>query len=170
MIDWQAATTSAQRLADTLAGSRRRIVLAESCTCGMGAALLGQCPGISNWFCGSLVVYRPQSKQHWLQIGAEMLARFSAESAQVSLALAEQALSRTPEADFSIAVTGHLGPDAPVDKDGKIFLAAVGRGQHSRQRLKTLQSSTRMERQVEAAIVMLDFGVEFLAGDTNSES
>lgn len=170
MIDWQTATTSAQRLADTLAASRRRIVLAESCTCGMGAALLGQSPGISNWFCGSLVVYRPQSKQQWLQVPADLLAAFTAESAQVSSALAEQALSRTSEADFSIAVTGHLGPDAPVDKDGKIFLAAVGRSQHSHQQLKTLQSSTRAERQLEAAIAMLDFAVEFLAGDTNSES
>ena len=166
MIDWQTAITSARRLADTLAASRSRIVLAESCTCGMAAALLGQCPGISNWLCGSLVVYRQQSKQQWLQVPAELLSAFSAESVQVSTALAEQALSETAEADVSIAVTGHLGPDAPVDKDGKIFLAAVGRGRRSAQWSISLQSSTRTERQVEAAIAMLDFAVEFVASET----
>ena len=74
----------------------------------------------------------------------------------------------TPEADIAAAITGHLGPDAPVDLDGVIVIGiASRRGGHSaiqierviRHRLTTempagdAQESLRELRQRDAATV-----------------
>ena len=138
-----------------------RLVLAESCTGGMAAAKLTTVPGISACFCGSMVVYRPTSKQTWLDIDAELLRRYSAESAQVTAALAERVLRSTPEADIAAAITGHLGPDAPPEVDGICFVAIAvaepaGRGSKIiDQRRLCLQSDDRAARQDEAAESLL---------------
>jgi nicotinamide-nucleotide amidase len=153
---------AAARLADTLAHSSLRIVLVESCTCGMAAALLGQCPGISQWLCGSFVVYRQQSKRQWLQIDSNRLKEFSAESIEVSVALASQALSHTDEADVAVSITGHLGPDAPAEKDGRVYLAANRKGALENRQVRILNAASRADRQLEAAIAMLDFASDYL--------
>ena len=85
-----------------------RIVFAESCTAGLASAQLAQVPGISDWMCGSAVTYRESVKQDWLGIDAAMLAKHTAVSAAVTRQMSEQVLRRTPEADLSVAVTGHL--------------------------------------------------------------
>ncbi|MFM7928628.1 MAG: CinA family protein, partial [Pirellula sp.] len=46
--------------------SNRRIVLAESCTGGLAAAWFTSVPGASDVFCGSMVVYRNDTKSQWL--------------------------------------------------------------------------------------------------------
>ena len=46
------------RLADCLRLRSRRVVLAESCTAGLVSAALAQVPGVSEFHCGSAVVYR----------------------------------------------------------------------------------------------------------------
>ena len=62
---------AAAKLAETLEQlGDQKVVFAESCTCGMAAALLGEVPGISNYFCGSQVVYRDLSKIDWLGVDA----------------------------------------------------------------------------------------------------
>ena len=60
--------TVAAELAEQLAAKQQKIVFAESCTAGMAAALLGGCPGISAWLCGSAVTYREATKTRWLDI------------------------------------------------------------------------------------------------------
>jgi len=65
-------------LAKRLADRQRKIVLAESCTAGLAAALLGECPGISAWFCGSAVTYREATKIQWLDVPTAVLKQFSA--------------------------------------------------------------------------------------------
>lgn len=161
------AQAAAQSLASKLAQQQVRLVLAESCTSGMASAMLGQCPGISQWFCGSQVVYRSASKQQWLDISAEKVLRvYSAESFETSQALADQILGRTNEANLAVAITGHLGPQAPVDKDGLVYLAArsdqAGEGQT---KLVSLEQVERIPRQIEAAAVMLEFAAEQLLVD-----
>ena len=131
----------------------------------MAAALLGQCPGISQWFCGSFVVYRQQSKRQWLQIQSDRLAAYSAESIEVSTDLANQALMNTDEADVAISITGHLGPDAPPENDGHIYLVANRRDAPANLQDRTLTSSTRTARQLEAAIAMLNFASDYLRAD-----
>jgi PncC family amidohydrolase len=109
--------------------SRKRIVLAESCTGGAIAANFTMVPGVSEVFCGSMVVYRNASKTQWLGLDPAMLAnpKIGPVSPQTSELLARQVLAHTPEADFALAITGHFGPDAPAHLNRRIFVAVVRR-------------------------------------------
>jgi PncC family amidohydrolase len=109
--------------------SRKRIVLAESCTGGAVAANFTMVPGVSEVFCGSMVVYRNDSKTQWLGLDPAMLAdpEIGSVSPQTSQLLAQQVLAHTPEADFALAVTGHFGPEAPAHLNRRIFVALVRR-------------------------------------------
>jgi nicotinamide mononucleotide (NMN) deamidase PncC len=119
------------QLRDGLHSRSDRLVLAESCTAGLVAAELGQIPGISEFLCGSMVVYRTPTKSAWLGISTSLLdnPEIGPVSAQVTIALAESALAKTPEATIAAAITGHLGPGSPVALDGKVFCAFVRRSQ-----------------------------------------
>ena len=150
------ASQAAFDLAAQLASTQTRLVLAERCTCGLVSAVLGQCPGISNWLCGSLASYREGSKQAWLDVDADLIAKHTAESAVVTKAMAVGALSVTPEADLAVAITGHLGPDAPEHQDGVIFIAALRRADKAAVVQSTrLQATQRVARQWEAALAAL---------------
>lgn len=116
-------------LRDLLANQGERLVLVESCTAGMTSGLLGQIPGISNYLCGSMVVYRNDSKRQWLGIDPTKLdnPNIGPVSKIVTQELAVAALELTPEATLAAAVTGHLGPEAPSDLDGRVFTCIVRR-------------------------------------------
>ncbi len=118
------------RVRDRLQFQGDRLVLAESCTAGLVAAELGQIPGISEFLCGSMVVYRTPTKAAWLGISAEDLAdpAIGPVSATVTMALAEAILVKTPEATISAAITGHLGPGSPLKMEGQLFFAFRRRG------------------------------------------
>ena len=120
----------AVKVRDAIARRQQRLVLVESCTGGWLAASLSALPGISQWWCGSLVVYRSASKNQWLAIENEILndPSIGPVSELVTTKLAHQALKHTMEADISIAVTGDIGPGASSEKDGRIFCAFAQRG------------------------------------------
>jgi nicotinamide-nucleotide amidase len=120
----------ATKLRDLIISRRKRFVLVESCTGGWLAASLATLPGISQWWCGSLVVYRCGSKHQWLGISDAMLAdpHVGPVSELVTVQLARQALAHTSEADLSLAVTGDLGPGVSLEKDGIVFCAMAIRG------------------------------------------
>lgn len=107
--------------------SNRRIVLAESCTGGLAAARLTSVPGASDVFCGSMVVYRNDTKSQWLGLDPQILAdeKIGPVSPQASEQLAREVLSCTPEAHLAIGITGHLGPNAPSELNRKVFLAGL---------------------------------------------
>lgn len=107
--------------------SRQQVVFAESCTAGLVAASLAIVPGISRSLCGSLVTYREACKTAWLGVEPQLLDSFTAVSREVTAAMAKGALQRTTEANWAAAVTGHLGPDAPPDRDGRIYIAIACR-------------------------------------------
>lgn len=161
-FDWAGLAAAAATAAERLERSGNvRVVFAESCTAGLACAALGACPGISRFLCGSLVTYREGSKSAWLQVPDSLLARYSAESQEVTLAMAEGALQTTPEATVAVAITGHLGPHAPPEKDGRIHVALLFRaisGGPSGQSLQSmvLTETSRGERQIEAASRMLE--------------
>jgi PncC family amidohydrolase len=100
-----------------------RIVLAESCTGGLISAALAQIPGVSDFHCGSAVVYRLDTKTKWLGISPTILIDPGPVSDVVARLMATGVLHRTPEADWAAAVTGHLGPNAPTDQDGLVYIA-----------------------------------------------
>lgn len=108
-----------------------RLVLAESCTAGRVAAELGGIPGVSNYLCGSLVVYRNDSKIRWLGIEPAVIEdpHHGPVSEAVTISLAESALLKTPEATLAGAITGHLGPGAPANLDGIVYCAIAVRNE-----------------------------------------
>lgn len=117
----------ARQLTDCLRTLGTRVVLAESCTAGLVSAALGQIPGVSEFHCGSAVVYRLDTKTRWLDVPAELLKNPGPVSDAVARAMATGVLRDTPEATWSAAITGHLGPQAPPDQDGLVFIAVARR-------------------------------------------
>jgi PncC family amidohydrolase len=161
------AFAAAQSLADALRQNRRRIVFAESCTAGLISATLARVPGISDWHCGSAVVYRLDTKHRWLGVSEALLQRPGPVSREVAEAMACGVLQRTPEADLAAAITGHLGPNAPAAQDGLIWIAVARRASHGELQVATAVShrladladaglSVRETRQREAARLVLE--------------
>lgn len=162
---WNTLAENARRLVDQLSRRDLRIVFAESCTGGLVAATLTQIPGVSNWLCGSAVTYQEATKQAWLNVPEHDLRQYTAVSEQVTRVMAQQVLAKTPQADFAVAVTGHLGPDAPKDIDGVVFIAAASR-EIPESDVATMQirltQDDRRSRQIEAAGAVLRFTIENL--------
>lgn len=148
-----------------------RFALAESCTGGLVAALLTAIPGISDLFCGSAVTYREDAKHRWLGIPAGTIDEHSAESQVVTDEMALGVLAATPEASFAASVTGHLGPDAPADIDGVIYIAVAKRHAESEIALQSkvrLTAQSRSDRQTEAAMMVLARFEEAVRADQGS--
>jgi nicotinamide-nucleotide amidase len=126
-------TALAKRVVDELRARHVRLVLAESCTGGLAAAILARIPGVSEFLCGSAVVYQVETKARWLRVSRRLLRNPGPVSREVASAMASGALAATPHADVSAAITGHLGPGAPPSQDGLIFLAVASRTQREQQ-------------------------------------
>ncbi|MBX3441173.1 MAG: CinA family protein [Planctomyces sp.] len=165
-------THSAREVGGLIAGLRLKLALAESCTAGLAAAALGGIPGGSCWLCGSAVVYRTETKMAWLGVDPPHLVPPEPDSvgAGTSRALAEALLRTTPEADLAATITGHLGPDAPAELDGRIFVQVLQRADQvafaepvnfaDALRLEAQPTGDPLEfrllRQMEAAAVLLE--------------
>jgi nicotinamide mononucleotide (NMN) deamidase PncC len=116
----------------------------------MVAALLAGVPGISENLCGSFVVYRNHSKEEWLSISRKRLKDLGEVSREIAIEMAESALKRTPEAELSVSITGHLGPlkarrglSASNGVDGQVFVAIAHRSHgRSSKAPKTSKNST----------------------------
>jgi nicotinamide-nucleotide amidase len=155
MMQTLPVSPAAQRLVEQLSSKKRKLALAESCTCGMAAAMIGGVPGASNVFCGSSVTYRAATKQGWLGVDDSLIERYSTESRETTSAMVTGLLTITPEADLAAAITGHLGPNAPPEKDGIVFVAFSARNTAKSfdvvsEQFK-LAGATRSERQWEAS-------------------
>lgn len=158
---WQVAA----QLGEQLERSRTPIVFAESCTGGLVAASLAGVPGISRWLCGSAVTYQERTKTAWLGVPPQQLAEHSAVSPEVTEAMAVGALRRTPQAELSVAVTGHLGPGAPPQLDAVVYVTAAwqrpSQGPLRSHRFE-LSASGRVQRQVAAALMVLQVSMASL--------
>ena len=149
----------AKALAQTLQRREARVVLAESCTAGLVSAMLARVPGISQWHCGAAVTYREATKVAWLDVSASAIRQHTAVSEPVAREMATGVLSKTPEATFSAAITGHLGPDAPAKLDGVVYISVAtrrdGRAHITGVWRHKLKSGSRYRRQQEAAALVL---------------
>lgn len=148
-------------VAKALADSNQRVVFAESCTAGLVSASLASVPGISQYLCGSAVTYREDTKAQWLGVSHKVLEEHSAVSEAVTTSMARGVLANTPEANLAAAVTGHLGPDAPIKQDGVLFVAVAARSGDGDDIVivmideHRLQSGDRWSRQREAVLRVL---------------
>ena len=115
----------AQQLVAQLKATQHRIVFAESCTAGRIAATLGEIPGVSAVLTGSAVVYQEPTKCRWLGVEEAAIADHGVVSEAVSRQMAEGVLCKTPHATIAASVTGHLGPDTPLELDGVAWCAVA---------------------------------------------
>lgn len=141
------------KLAELLSENDIKVVFSESCTAGMASAILGQVSGISNYFCGSSVVYRPETKKQWLWVKSPTIKKYSCESEEVANEMAYGVLARTGEADLSASIVGHFVTDIP-DKDGVIWISIYRRSGKDLKPMGSncvqLKSKDRIQRQKEA--------------------
>jgi nicotinamide-nucleotide amidase len=102
------------------------LATAESCTGGLVAARLTSVPGSSDVFRGAVVAYADEVKEAELGVGADLLRRYGAVSAEVAHAMALGAQERLG-VDIAVSVTGVAGPgggtaEKPV---GLVYLHAA---------------------------------------------
>lgn len=151
-----------------------KLVLAESCTCGSIASVLGLIQGVSNYLCGSAVVYRSDSKKRWIGVSKKTIKKFTTESPEVATEMAKGVLRQTPEANWSASIVGHFGPDAPTDKDGLIHICFVRRTKKGKLKVKelvdySLSTKQREKRQHEAVEVVLTHFTRILTKKSHDE-
>jgi len=161
---------AARDLAEQLKAADKRIVFAESCTAGLVSATLARIPGISQYLCGSAVTYRNDTKIQWLEVTQNAIAHAGVVSAVVARQMASGVLQATPEADLAVAITGHLGPNAPEGLDGVIFIGTATRLGEPIAAKHTLPADVgeeqlrRIERQHLAAQSVLEAGTTLCGG------
>ena len=110
------------------------------------------CPAFLPGFCGSAVTYREQTKSAWLEIEPEFIQQYDVVSSEVATRMVRGVLDLTPEANVAASITGHLGPDAPPELDGVVYIATSLRPEPSVEVSKTvLTAKSRVDRQLEAA-------------------
>ena len=83
--------------------------MAESCTGGLLGGAITSIPGSSRYFSGGVVAYGNSAKISLLGVPPDLIAARGAVSREVTIAMAEGALSLF-RADLAIAVTGVAGP------------------------------------------------------------
>lgn len=164
---------TAQTLISDWTKTKQTWITVESATGGAIAAELTSVPGASKVFAGSLVVYQSRMKSFWLDVDPSLYAEESSGGVGLDLteALAESALTQSPQVDGVLAITGHFGPGAPKALDGKIYLAVAMRDKKSKkgtsvstqvQEVK-LTEKARDKRRKEAVSLALRFLSDSLA-------
>lgn len=141
----QPLASEAQAVADLLKAHHQRIVFAESCTGGLASAVMARIPGISEFHCGSAVVYRLDTKTKWLSVPADILINPGPVSECVARLMVDGVLARTPEATIAASITGHLGPGAPSGQDGLVFIGVGVRNQPPRVSEHRLSTGSRID-------------------------
>jgi PncC family amidohydrolase len=149
----------ASRIAALLKSKRHKVVFAESCTGGLVCGALTRVAGISEHLCGGMVVYRNATKAAYLDIPQTLLDEPGPVSREVAGLMAVHVLDQTPEATIALSVTGHLGPNAPPNLDGRVFIGMASR--HTAPQVHALRcrrGDSRLARQrwvVERALALL---------------
>lgn len=116
------------RCCELLARKKLRIAFAESATAGALAAGFSMTEHSGDVLLGSMVCYDADEKVCLLKVPKDLIERFTPESAEVTAAMARNALNLFEKADITVGVTGLVkrggseGPDKPV---GTVFLHFV---------------------------------------------
>jgi nicotinamide-nucleotide amidase len=125
----QTLTRRAREVMETAKRHGWTIITAESCTAGLLSLVLAEAPGASEFLHGGFVAYTKQHKTVALGVPADVLARETAVSRAVAVAMAQGALVYSV-ADCSVAITGVAGPTCDEDGNpvGLVHIAAARAG------------------------------------------
>jgi len=117
----------AKKLQETLAEKRMMFVTAESCTGGLIGVAITDTPGASKIYDRGFITYSNDAKKEVLGVDPAILEDHGAVSAETAAAMAEGALKKSPNAHFSVSVTGIAGPDGgtPNKPVGLVYIAVA---------------------------------------------
>lgn len=112
------------------------VAFAESMTCGMACNGLNLATGTSEVLMGGIVCYNEKVKKNLLQINPELIEKYTAESQEVTDALAIN-LQQLIDSDLHIAITGlnaDGGSENPEKPVGTVFFSILYKGKLTRYR------------------------------------
>jgi nicotinamide-nucleotide amidase len=132
----------------------------ESCTAGALALLLAQAEGASEAVHGGFVVYTKENKIAAVGVPVDLLAKHTAVSAEVALAMAKGGLARCL-ASLVASITGVAGPEPDEDGNpvGLVFIAVAardGRQRVEKHELDEQPISEICQTAVQAALDLLE--------------
>lgn len=119
-------------LADTvyqiMSNRGKLLALAESCTGGMLASMLTDCPGVSKVLLEGHVTYNDRAKMRVLGVSNDTMSTYGAVSSQCASEMAAGALL-VSGADYALSITGIAGPDGgtPQKPIGTCFVGLADR-------------------------------------------
>jgi len=122
---YEIGTRSMKEVAyDLLLAGNLTISFAESCTSGMVSSELGDIPGASKVFSGSVVSYDNRIKTAALGVPEILLDTFGAVSEECAAAMAE-GCRKLMGTDIAVSLTGIAGPDGGTEEKpvGLVYLA-----------------------------------------------
>ncbi len=146
---------SAERIHNLFRGSGMKLSVAESCTGGLVGHLLTNIPGASLFFDTSVVSYSNESKIGLLGVKASVIKKHGAVSEEVARAMAVGVRTRRGT-DFSLSITGNLGPEPMEEKPvGLVYMAVDWKRDTASKGM--MFRGTREEIKYEAALSALRF-------------
>lgn len=121
-------TTLADAVLMLLKKRGETVTFAESCTGGLLAGELVNCPGASDVLNESYVTYANSAKQKILGVTEDTLINHGAVSEECALEMAQGA-RRAAAADWAVSVTGIAGPDGgtPEKPVGTVWVGIAGK-------------------------------------------
>lgn len=135
-----------------------RLSVAESCTGGLISHLITDLPGASLFFDSSVITYSTESKVRLLGVRRSLIKKYGAVSEETAMAMARCMRSRRGT-DFSLAITGNLGPE-PMEhkKVGLVYMAVDWKGGTESRGM--IYEGERKEIKLKAAKGALEFLLE----------
>jgi len=116
-----------QQLIKLMQQKNLTLAFAESMTCGLAAYQLSSVKGTNDVLRGSVVCYQEVAKKESLRISSSLLKKFTAESQEVTDALAKK-LPSLITADVHAAITGLAsegGSEGPGKPVGSVFMTVI---------------------------------------------
>lgn len=107
-----------------LINTKKSVSIAESCTGGYLSYLFTFLPNSSKFFKGSIVSYSDEIKRDVLYVEKKFLKTYGAISKEVSIDMSKNVM-KIFNTDFSISVTGNLGPTKSEEKEVGLIYATI---------------------------------------------
>lgn len=132
-----------------------RLSVAESCTGGLLSHYLTEIPGASAFFDAGLITYSTASKENLLGVTSGTIMSYGVISEETAKEMAGRMRILTAS-DYSVSVTGNLGPDVLEGKEkGLVYIAVSSRERTFTKALKL--TGERTEIKEKAALAALEF-------------
>jgi PncC family amidohydrolase len=147
-----------KNMRDVMTSTGLTVSVAESCTGGLLSHYLTLLPGSSAFFKAGIITYSTSSKEDLLHIPRKALSRYGVVSRETAILMAERARAVT-KANFSMAITGNIGP-AVIENSalGLIYVAVNGSfGSECRElRLKGNRDENKNDAAISAIELLLE--------------